>query len=81
MKRGSEWLDHPVSFKFDAFTLDEIRQAQTRLFPDGEWNESIAAFLLLYFFVNGETDMDEVVNTSTGLLGGFTWYRDAHVYA
>lgn len=71
-----------MRFNFDAFTLEEIREAHTPLFPDGEWNNVIAAFLVMYYFVNGEMDQDqdESVNASTGLLGGFICYRDIHVY-
>jgi hypothetical protein len=81
MKEVSGRKHLPMRYKFqDTFSLKEIRSYRHILFPSGEWNESIAAFLLLHYFVNGEDDSIPASDGAIGLLGGFDCSGDVCVY-
>jgi hypothetical protein len=75
MKQASEWKNHPMRFNFkDTFTLNEIRASRKALFSS--WNESIAAFILLRHFVNGEDESEPTGNITVGLLGEYIYYNN-----
>lgn len=65
----------PLKLNFEnTWEINDIIEQQSSLFPQNEWNENIAAFLLLFHFVNGEKPIEP--GTLTGFFGGYECYND-----